>query len=183
MNSNNRQEPDFNHGGWPEDSEGADYVSLPQGPLKWLSQRSEVSTALGKALVTVQVLDHSGAMVLKPGEEERIARFQAPLFLSSVLSSKQEMSATAFMFLLELLGLKLTDLATFIGVQKSCLSNFKAGRAVSPQTAHSVAMALLLECVEPGFIKASLESETVNRPNKNGLVHKVIEEARTALAS
>ncbi len=144
--------------GWPED-EAPEFINIPAGALKWVLVEKEVSTSLGTTTTQVEMLDHSGLDVLRPGEQTRIGKMQLPHFLLAVLTGKRNLTPEALQFALELFGVSRSALADVIGVGRSTFSNFFSRGTVSKCFEHALVLALIEELRNPGFIASVREAQ------------------------
>ena len=137
--------------GWPED-ETPKTIQIQQGALIWKKQEREVSTPLGIIKAIVEVLDHAGTEIMRPGEQTRLGKVQLPHFLLAVLTGKRELAPEALQYALEVLQVSRSALTDVVGVGRSTLSNFFARGSVSKGLERSLALALIEEIRNPGFI-------------------------------
>lgn len=156
--------------GWPED-EAPESIEIPAGALKWLSVDKEVSTPLGTITAKVEMLDHAGAEVMRPGEQTRIGRTQVPHFLLAVLTGKRSLTPEALQFVLELMDVSRAGLADVVGVGRSTFSNFFSRGSVSKGLEHALVLALIEELRNPGFIASVRDAQAKDGVSEGLALH------------
>lgn len=114
-----------------------------------------LSTVLGEDECEVLAGEVAGITVLKPGEDDRVRREQAKLFLNWVLETGGTIEGEQLRYLLRLLDLTQAELAGALGITPGAVSLLISARNVpSSQTVRQLCVLFSLELACGGTISS-----------------------------